>query len=502
MAIWWVHLLAAIFALLNLDKLSRYYLFWVYLLIELLLASEPRFSSEYFLLALGFMAWSLSSWWQNLDRERRRNFLLITFLLLFIIDKLHYNFYERGSLLLWLPVFLSLYFVPSRENSILSRQNFKTNLIYSISGIALLFGNKKTTILAFLASLASYLKSKYTYIAGLVVVGISFFFLERIQHFIHKSLIARLFIWCSTLQGWLAKPFLGHGFGTFAIDFPPYRSHAGVFGAQPHQQIGHGHGLFTHILFEQGLLGLIIIVAIFYLVYKNSREAFLPLLIISLFDAPLVCFNQYLLAALVLSPFLHAKLAEIQPHWIKASKYLAYIIALVIFIPSLVGHYYYDQGSINDAIKWDAKNSLYHFMKGADLINSNTVESEKSLEKAIKLSPNVSYFYGFLAASKLANLKFKEAQSAIAKALDMDGDDQYWYVLSAFSYYNDDQETYKKHYAKALELNPNLDKLLRDPRYTATEFIGSKKSDARIVAFYRKGHRVFLPMPYIESLGD
>ncbi len=489
LAIWWIHALAAIFALLNLHKVSHCYLFWVYLLVALVFASEPRFSLEYFMLAAGFTAWSLGNWWQNISEEKRKNFLLIVFMLLYILEKLHCSFSEKGSLLLWLPVFLSLYF---------SVKNLKTNAIYSISGLALLFGNKKTSVLAFLVSLSSYLKSKYIYLVGLVVLGTSFFFLEDIKHFIHKSFISRLFIWCSTLEGWLAKPLLGHGFGTFTIDFPPYRSHNGVFGAQTHQQISHGHGLFTHVLFEQGLLGLFVFIIIFYLVYKNARQAFLPLLIISLFDAPLVCFNQYLLAALILVPFLDIKLPQTL-QWMKFSKYLAYIIALIIFIPSIVGHYYYDQGSIENAIKWDPKNSLYHFMKGADLINKDTIESEKSLERAIELSPNVSYFYGFLSAAKLANLKFKEAQEASAKALYMDGDDQYWYVLSAFSHYNDDKDTYKKHYAKALEINPGIDTLLRDPNSTATEFIGAKKADARVVAFYRKGPKVFLPLPYIET---
>ncbi len=490
LTIWWVHLLAAIFALLNLHKVSHYYLFWIYLLIAFTFASEPRFSTEYFILAAGFTAWSLSNWWQNISEEKRKNFLLIVFILLYAVGKLHCTFYEKGSLILWLPVFLSLYFIT---------KNLKTNVIYSVSGLALLFGNKKTALLAFLASLTNYLKSKYIYIAGLLVIGVSFFFLESIQHFFHKSFISRLFIWYSILQGWLAKPFLGHGFGTFAIDFPPYRSHSGAFGAQTHQQISHGHGLFTHVLFEQGLLGLIIVLAIFYLIYKNAKQAFLPLLIISLFDAPLVCFNQYLLAALILVPFLNIKLPQMTSKWIKASQYLAYLLALVIFIPSIVGHYYYDRGSIDDAIKWDSKNSLYHFMRGADLLNKDTVESEKSLERAIELSPNVSYFYGFLAAAKLANLKFTEAKEASAKALYMDGDDQYWYVLSAFSHYKDDKDIYKKHYAKALELNPEIDTLLRDPSFTATEFIGAKKADARVVSFYRKGPKVFLPLPYIEA---
>lgn len=493
LAIWWVHLLAATFALINLHKISQYYVFWVYLLIALVFASEPRFSLEYTLLAAGFSAWSLSDCWQKLSKEHRRNFLLISFLLLYSLEKLHCVFSEKGSVLLWLPVLLSLYFVEAP-----SFKFNKANFIYLISGIALLFGNKKTSLLAFLASTAIYLKSKYFYIAGVVALGASFFFRETLQHFIEKSLVSRLFIWYSSLTGWLAKPILGHGFGTFAIDFPPYRSHIGAFGAQAHQQIGHGHGLFTHFLFEQGLFGFTLAIFVFYLVYKNCKQAFLPLLIISLFDAPLVYFNQYLVAALILIPFIKDQKFKWMKFQFKPASYLACIIALIIFIPSVIGHYYYDRGSIDNAIQWDQKNSLYHFMKGADLINLDTVAAEKSLDTAIKLSPNVSYFYGFLAATKLANHNFIEAKTAIAQALEMDGEDQYWYVLSAFSHYADDQATYKKHYAKALELNPDIDKLLRNPNYTATEFIGAKKADARITSFYRKGHKVFLPLPYIE----
>ncbi len=488
---WWGHLLAAIFALANLHTVAKHYLFWIYIIVASFFACEQRFSLEYVLLAAGFLGCGLNSWWQNLNQKQRGNYLLIVFAVIYFFSHTKLIFAEKGSLILWLPVFLSTVIARSTKRDVAIS-------LYSISGIALIFSNKKTTLLAYLASLAQYLKSKYVYLIGLLIFAASFFLKERIQHFIHKSLISRLFIWSSSLQGWLAKPFLGHGFGTFAIDFPPYRSHASVFGTQTHQQVAHGHGLFTHVLFEQGLLGLAVLIVIFYLVYKKAKQAFLPLLIISLFDAPLVSFSQYLLAALILAPVLINKSESKLKLFSKLQIVTAYIIALTVFIPSVIGHYYYDHQQIYKAIKWDSRNSLYHFMLGADLINRDIVKSEESLKHAVELSPNVSYFYGFLAATKLANNKIPEAQAASKKALEMDGGDAYWYVLSAFSHYQDDPKLFKEHYAKAKELNPDIEILLHNKNYTATEFIGSKKSDARILAFYRTGPKVFLPLPYLE----
>lgn len=487
LALWWGHALAAIFALIYLYKISQSYIFWILLPLALFTASEPRFSLEYLFLFSGFLAWSLSPWWQNLAEKKRKIFLLICFILFYLADLLKLSYCEKGSLVLWFPVFLALYFVP------------KFSATYSLSALALIFSNKKTALLAFIASLMNKVKTLYLVLLAAILVIVPFFFLEQLPHFVKTSVLSRIYIWHSCLQGFLSKPIWGHGLGTFAIDFPPYRSHIGVYGARVTQQVAHGHNLLMHILFEQGLVGLALLVLFFYLVYKYARAALLPLLVISFFDAALVMYNQYLLASLILFPFISQNKAnlKINPRLIPSAKILSYIVALAIFIPSLIGHYYYDHRNLDKAIQWDKYNGLYYFVRGADRINRDSEASEKDLEQAIKLCPSVSYFYGFLAAAKLANNKIPEAQSSIAKALVMDGGDAYWYVISAFSNYQDHPEIFKEHYAKAIEIKPEIEELLHDPNYTATEFIGAKRSDARINAFYRTGLRVYLPMPYL-----
>lgn len=489
LALWWGHGLAAIFALVYLYRISKSYIFWILVLVALFAASEPRFSFEYLFLFAGFIAWAFSPWWQNLPEAKRKYFLLSSFILLYLADLTKFSFYEKGSLVLWFPVFLALYYSP---------KNF---LIQGFSGIALIFSNKKTTLLAFVFSLISKVKNLYLVALSVFLLIVPFFFLEKLGHFFKFSVLSRLYIWQSSLLGFFDSPLFGKGLGTFAIDFPAYRSHAGVFGAKVTQQVVHGHSLLTHFLFEQGLVGLVLILIIFYLVYKYARIAFLPLFIISIFDASLVMYNQYLLAGLILSPYLaQAKLSfNVNPRFVLGARILAYIIALLIFIPSVVGHYYYDQRDLDKAIQWDKYNGLYYFIRGADRINEDSKASEKDLEHAVKLCPSVSYFYGFLAASKLANNKIPEAQTAIAKALSMDGGDAYWYVISAFSNYRDNPEIFKKHYAEAIRLKPEIKELLYDPSYTATEFIGSRRSDSRISAFYRRGPKVYLPLPYLSS---
>lgn len=492
MTLWWGHLGLIIFALFNLHRASQYYLFWITLLIGFFFASEPRFSLEYLLITSSCIAFASQPWWTNKTEKERKYILIALFIMIFIIHRTDYGLYERGSLLIWAPIFLSLYY---------TKKNKESFITYFLSGIALSFSTKTTIVLAYLAQIAKFIKVRYLLAIATCMLVFSFIYIEKIHRFIQLSLLSRIFIWQSSIEGWLAKPIFGHGFATFAIDFPPFRSHNDTFGARLHQQVAHGHGFFTHYLFEQGLFGLALCLILFYLVYKHARPAFLTLMITSILDATLMVFNQYILAALILVPFLKPNFAfkQLKPSWHEYAKPVAYAIAAIIFISSAVGHYYYSQGAFNKAIKWDQFNSLYHFSRGTDLLNRNIQESLISLEKATELSPNISYFHGFLAAARLANRQFEEADKSADQALFMDGPEPYWLIIKAFANYSHDKALFKDLLTQALKRNPEISKILKDPRYQANSYIGQANSDARIHAFFRTGPIIALPLPYLHD---
>lgn len=490
MSFWWGHALLALLVLINLHRVSQYYIFWILLLITALTASSARLSIEYFLTAAGCIAFALGPWWQNKTEKSRKNILLIFFSIFYILILKKLCFYERGSLLLWFPIFLSLYF-QGKDKS--------TNLSYLISGILLSFNNKKTIMLAYVSTLTKYLKLPYLIAIATAMIACSFIFVEKISRFIEMSLVSRIYIWKSTLTGWLAKPIWGHGFGTFTIDFPPFRTHSEVFGARMNQQVIHGHGLFTHFLFEQGLIGFALVLILFYLVYKFARPALLPLLVIALLDSPLVIFHQYILAALILSPFIKDNIVakKFSAKFTKACTILSYIIALVIFGSSVMGHFYYSTQRIDYALQWDPYHPLYHFTRGTLFLNRNKEESLKSLKRAAELAPGISYFYGFLAAAQLANGQAKESNKSADKALEMDGGEAYWHALKSFANFgNPDRSIFKEHFREAITKNPQIPMILKESRYTANAYLGKRGSDIRVPSFYRRGGKIFLPLPF------
>ena len=494
----WGHLCAVVLSLAALGLLSKKYFFWFLLAIAGFTAMEPRFSLERILMAMSFFACGYSPMWLSLSSKTRKNILLFFFVFLFLTNTLSVSFSEKGSLLLWMPVFLSAYH--KQLDKTLSER-----LVYWLTGFALLFSNKKTAFIAFLSDSLSRFKSKIIYFVAFLLLILSFLLQESVKHFWHKSFEPRIYIWHSTFKAFLDKPLWGHGFGTFSLDFPIFRCHADdIFGARINEQIVHGHNLFLHCAFEQGLIGIALLIILFYLCLRHTPWTILPLSVISLFDAPLVSFNQYLLAGLILIPLFNQPseltrivFLELPPKIASKAKYLAYILALMIFLPSLIGHYFYVHKNLDKAIDWDGQNSLYYFMRGANTLNIDTVKSENDLKRAVSLSPHVSYFYGFLAAAQLANSKFDEAKKSIAKAIEYDGGDGYWYMLKAFIYH-DDKETFKSYYAKALEINPEIEELIKNPNISASEYIGDRNSDVRIPSFYRSGPKVFLPLPYTE----
>lgn len=490
---WWGHLLLAIVVLLNLHLLSKYYIFWICLLVTLFTASEPKLSLEYFLIASGCVALALSPWWQNKTSLERQWILGVFFTLFYILDSKDICFYERGSLVLWFPVFLVLYF---------TKLNRSSTIAYALSGLCLSLSMKRTAVIAYLAAIARFVKIKYLIFIGIGLFAVSFLFVERMSRFVEMSLAPRIVIWGSAIKGWLVKPIWGHGFGNFAIDFPPYREHSSIFAGRMNQQVGHGHGLIPHFLFEQGLFGLALCLIFLYVVYKYARSAFLPVLLIALFDAPLMAFNQYLLAALVLFPFLkeHRFFSKrLNPQLFKFARPLIYLIALVILSTSVIGHYYYSKQSLDNAIRWDPYNPLYHFSRGTWLLNFDTKASELSFKRATELAPGVSYFYGFLAAAELANGHNREADQSVDIALAMDGDEPHWHLIKAFANYGKDRSIFDNHLTLAIQGNPELAKILKDPQATSNAYIGAAGADTRVTSFYRHGPIIHLPLPYFEG---
>ena len=490
------HLGAVIISFSTLGNLSKNCLFWVLIFITVFTAQELRFSLEYILFAMTFFYIGAGNTWISNDEKneyKRKNILLWIFLFLIIVNYLRCDFSERGSLLLWSPVFLSLYY---------KQMNKKNFSVYLLSGLALFFSNKLTSLLALIVST----RSKIVYLLSVFLISGHFLYKQDLNNFLIKSIEPRLYITKSAWEGFLQKPLFGHGFGTFALDFPLYRTHAKVLGGRICEQIVHGHSLFNHIAFETGLIGLILIGIVLYLIYINIPRALLPLLVISLCDSPLVTFNQYLLAGLLVIPFLRNKgifkvifLKVPIGTLSKISTVLAIFLSLYIFTPSLIGHYYYEAKDIDRAIKWDNKNSLYYFTRGANNLNKNIVQSEKDLYKAIALSPSVSYFYGFLGAAQLANNEAALARQSLEKAMKLDGSDGYWCLLYSYANYND-KKMFLEYQTKALQKNPEIEDLISKPNLTSAQYIGSSKhGDVRLAGFYRTGENIFFPLPIIDK---
>ena len=487
----WGHLWIITICLSTLRKISRYYFFWLFIIISFLFAQEKRFSLEYVLFAMSLFSLGFNSRWE----EKHRKFLFWIFLFLILANQFKLDFFERGSLLLFLPVYLSLYY---KE---INKKNF---LVYLGSSLALFFSNKLSSILAFILSL----RRKIFYLLSVLLLLGYFFLKQSFSEFLLKSFKPRLYIWKSIADAFFEKPFFGHGFGTFALDFSPYRVHSNVLGGRINELVVHGHNLFFHYAFELGLLGISLMCILLYLIYINVRQAFLPFLIISLFDTPLVNFNQVMLAGFLISPcikdfgiFKNVFNVFSNKHIKNILFVFSVLLSSYVFVPSLVGHYFYDTKNIDEAIKWDNKNSLYWFTRGSNNLNTAPKQSEADFTKAIELSPSVSYFYGFLGAAQLANNKSSEAKQNLKKAIAFDGYDGYWCLMYAYANYND-KVIFKEYFKKALKKNPEIKEILANPQTTSAQYLGTtKKGDARLVGFYRMGDNIYFPLPVISNLG-
>lgn len=489
------HLTVVIACFLYLKYVVKNYLFWLLLLLTFFTAYEKRLSIEYILISSSLFFVGFEDMWRGnvlYKHQKRKKILTLIFLVLVILDFFRLTFSERGSLLLWLPVFLSLYYEPLNKKNI---------LLYFVSGSTLFFLNKLSVLIAFIFST----RSKLVYILSAFVLVGYFVVKHDVNKFLVKSLEPRVHISKSVLNGFLNKPFFGHGFGTFALDFPAYRSHVNVLGGRVGEQIVHGHSLFNHFAFELGVVGLLIVASICYLIIINVPKAFIPFLVVSICDSPLVTFNQYLIMGILFSPFFRnlgvLKIISLHPQN-SFFKFIftisGYLIAIFIFIQSLVGHYYYDKNDISKAIIWDKGNPLYYFVRGANNLNTDSIKSEKDLIKATALAEHVSYFYGFLGACQLANNKISEAKITLEKAMKLDGLDGYWCLLYSYANY-DNKEVFNEYQKKAFEKNPEIKGYLKRGHLSAPRFIGySKHGDARLAGFYRRGEKIFFPLPVIE----
>jgi len=276
--------------------------------------------------------------------------------------------------------------------------------------------------------------------------------------------------------------------------------------------------------------------AVFYLVAVKAPQALPCLALIGVADSNLQSFNQFLLMGLIIMPlcylpketlvessylqkkrgnfFTKGKMAGFfdlifenmfkkLPSYLQRPAQISFLLlSLIILVPSSIGHYYYDQGDLNNAIATDAKHPLYFLMRGVKTIESDLFNSERDLLKAVELAPAVPYIRGALAAAQLSNMHLKEARQSVDFALKHTANDAYWFLISSLIYHNQDSQKAKTHYTKALKIDPYLETFLNDPSLPSYRIIGGKSGDSRIKAFYRSGEKLYLPLPYVEILQE
>lgn len=525
----WLHSLAVIFSLIFLSKISKYWAFWFLFTISLLFAQEPRFSIEYYLIAMGFMSWSLSNWWLSIDDNKRKNFFNICFTIIVITHYLELEAGEYGSLIMWLPIYLALYLPDPLKNRM-------TTIGYSLSGLALGLSAKLASFVALIVviwgristfdiinikipvGLGKSIKCRMSRYDPWLVAALvaAIYWLNDWQSFKHKSIIARLNIWNSAWQAGLQRIFedqniFGYGFGNFVIDFSTLRIIKDSFGSRSDQFVSHGHSVLVHYFFELGLAGILLFIAFAVLIFIKARRAFLPLMFICLVDSVFNSFSQILLGSLLFAPLLiqdidHPILSKLtkqvfakipESKFSKLIPITALLISLAVQIPSLIGHYYFERQDYDSAIKWDKSNSLYYMMRGFKYLNQDTKLSEQDFTKAIELTPNVGFFYGYLAAAQLANNKLSEAKANIQTAIKYSGENAYWHLIAAFINH-DNKKLYTKHMQTAFKQMPELQEVLSNPDIEPTLYIGGKSNDLKVIGFYRKGENLILPLPYIH----
>lgn len=412
-------------------------------------------------------------------------------------------------MLLWLPIFLAIFFQKKDKSGFFEKSNLINSITQILGLVALKFINKKTALIAGYTTLINYVGKKWLWYLFPLGITASLFIQDSLKHFIDKSLIARLYIWQSSFNGFIHSPVWGHGFGTYALDNPLYKITADNYGARAHQQIIHGHSTLMHLLFEQGLIGLTLLSALAYAVYQKDKKLLIPFSIIMLLDSSLFCFSQYLLASLILFPyisndsskFLRFVSATIPEKLSNAAGTLALIITGLMFTMSCTGHYFYITEKFNTAIKIDRYNALYYFMRGAKNYSNDTIQAEEDFAQAVKLAPGVGYFYGFLASAKLSNFKFPEADKYSREAMRLSGKEGSWYFINALANYGN-RDYYQRQIQEAYRADPPLREIMEGRLPRSLKCIGKARRDPRIQAFYRRGKKVFLPIPQLPSQSE
>lgn len=497
MSLYWVHFILSVFVVTNISKVSKYYLFWILLILFAGFSSHLRLSLEYFLISSALIGFSLADNWQN---EKNKNYILLLMFVVFLgLDLLGLNWVEKGSIVMLLPVFIASFY-PLKK---LQEEKSKSKIaIYLTSFLAVLFSNKRTTLFAYLATLKNLFSKKILALISVLVIASSFFVKDNLANFYRKSIAPRFYIWQASMDGFKDKPVLGHGYGNFTLDFPPYRKqNPGVLGAQDTDYVVHAHNQFLHTLFELGIVGMAVFGFLLFLIFKYLNNAFLPFVIMSFFNVSLQEFTQVFFLALIFNSFNIKSFAfkKIESELVhKILKYILILVTTALMLMSSLGHYFFDSKQLAKAIKVDPLHPLYHFSRGAKKINTDIEKSKIDLKRAVELAPGLGYFHGFYAAALLGTADFEKAKYHIRKSLKQMGEDPYLLILSSFIEY-EDEETSGKHYQKALELNPDLETYLSDPTYSADEFIGVRSSNPRIMSFYRRGSKVYLPLPFIED---
>ena len=501
LSFWWAHLLVGIFVVLNLNKIASYYLFWFLLAVVLLFSTETRLSLEYFLISSALINYSLSDSWKNSSAKIKKLILAISFFFFFLIDYFGLGWVEKGSALMLLPVFLAIYFPLNKLDFKINNKSVAQASIYMFSFLAILFSNKRTTLFGFLASLKNLFSRKILLIFSLLVIVSSFLVKDNIANFYRKSIEHRTLIWQAYFKGFQDSPIFGHGYSTFTLDFPPYRIMTkDVIGAQDTEYVVHGHSQIFHSIFEWGVLGITLLILLLILLFKYFNNAFLPFLLVSLFNVSLQSFPQVFLMALMINPFETKEkiFYKLNPGLLqKTSKIILIIFASVLMSMSCIGHYFFDDDYLSKAIKFDPLHPLYYFSRGSDLLNKDIELSKHDLSRAVELAPGVGYMHAFYAASLLGTQDLDKAKIHINKAISQMGEDPYLLMLSSFINV-EDQKLSAEHYDRAITLNPDLATYLSDPSYTADEFIGVKSSNPRIMSFFRRGKKIFLPLPFVE----
>jgi tetratricopeptide (TPR) repeat protein len=139
-------------------------------------------------------------------------------------------------------------------------------------------------------------------------------------------------------------------------------------------------------------------------------------------------------------------------------------------------------------------------MRGAVTMQRNPYQAKSDYEQAIKLSPNIGYFYGYLSLIELALNNHQAANAAIQEAMRLSGTTAYWNFIAALANFKD-KEKYWTYFNKVNAAQPKIFEQACDPNTEASLAIGHKNGDIRVMSFFRTGPMLFYRSPtYLNAL--